>query len=149
MNSLKSWRWPLVLILFAAAGVAASVYRGKTNAGAAEQPQDVTSLERRISQLEQRLYTIEATLNRLDQQSRLSESRPAPSTSGRDVDYTLLRTEVETLQRRLIEVECGLVRLDERTLTPAAREARKRTGTTATDPCRLNADAPLRLSTRP
>jgi hypothetical protein len=67
----------------------------------------------------------------------------------RDPEIGLLRGEVETLQRRLVEVECGLARLDERTLTPAAREARKRAGTSVTDPCRLSADAPLRLSTRP
>lgn len=148
MSILKTWRWPLILILFAAVGVAASVYRDNKSGSVAD-PQDVTSLERRISQLEQRFYTVEATINRLDQQSRLTTSVPTPSTSGRELDASLLRAEVETLQRRLIEVECGLVRLDERTATPAVREARKRAGAISTDPCRLNADAPLRLSTRP
>ena len=148
MGILKTWRWPLILILLTTIGVTASVYRDK-RASLTTDPQDVTSLERRISQLEQRFYTVEATLNRLDQQSRLTPSAPTPSTTGRDLDYSLLRAEVETLQHRLIEVECGLVRLDERTITSAAREARKRAGAVSTDPCRLNPDAPLRLTTRP
>lgn len=148
MNILKTWRWPLILILFAAVGVAASVYRDNKSHVVAD-PQDVTSLERRISQLEQRFYTVEATINRLDQQSRLTPSTPTPSTSGRDLEINLLRSEVEMLQRRLVEVECGVVKLDERTTAPAVREARKRAGAINTDPCRLNPDAPLRLSTRP
>ena len=148
MSILKTWRWPLILILLTAVGVAASVYRDKKSKTVAD-PQDVTSLERRISQLEQRFYSVEATINRLDQQSRLSQSVPTPSTSGRDLEIRVLSSQLELLQRRLAEVECGLVKLDERTTTPAVREARKRTNAISTDPCRLNAEAPLRLSTRP
>jgi predicted RNase H-like nuclease (RuvC/YqgF family) len=148
MSILKTWRWPLVLILFAAVGVAASVYRDKKSKTVAD-PQDVTSLERRISQLEQRFYSVEATINRLDQQSRLSPSVPTPPASGRDLDVSLLRAEIETLQRRLSEAECGLVKLDERTTTSAVRDARKRTNAASTDPCRLSPETPLRLSARP
>ena len=106
-------------------------------------------LERRINQLEQRFYTIETSITRLEQQASLS-SRPSitqPSVSSTDV--TLLRSEIEALQRRLSEIECGLAKLDERTLAPAARDARKRSGVNSTDPCRLNPETPLRLSTRP
>lgn len=146
MNIWRTWRWPLVLILFAAVGVAASVYRGKTPSIA--DPQEVTILERRISQLEQRFYTVEAMVNRLDQQTRLTPSTP-PATSGRDLELNLLSNQVELLQRRLAEIECGLARLDERTISPAARDARKRAGVVSTDPCRLNPETPLRLSTHP
>ncbi|MDQ3820080.1 MAG: hypothetical protein M3362_20715, partial [Acidobacteriota bacterium] len=69
--------------------------------------------------------------------------------AARDTEVTLLRAQVEMLQRRLSEIDCGLAKLDERTLSPAAREARRKTAANSTDPCRLNSDAPLRLSTRP
>lgn len=106
-------------------------------------------LERRINQLEQRFYTIETSITRLEQQVSLS-SRPSLTQPGAsDTEVTLLRSEVEALQRRLGEIECGLAKLDERTLSPAARDARKRSGVSSTDPCRLNPETQLRLSTRP
>lgn len=143
MNVIKNWRLTLIVILCVSVGVTARTFETSSSA-----PQDVTYLERRISLLEQRFYSIESSINRLEQQATLG-GRAAPQSSMRDPEVGLLRGEVEALQRRLIEVECGLVRLDERTLAPAAREARKTTDTAATDPCRLNATAPLRLSTRP
>ena len=154
MNVIYNWRVSLILILCVAFGVTARTYQ--VSGGSASEsgiragtPQDVTNLERRISLLEQRFYSVESSINRLEQQAALSGRPAAPSTSLRDQETSLLRAEVEALQRRFIEVECGLARLDERTLAPAMREARKRTDTSRTDPCRLDADAPLRLSTRP
>jgi predicted RNase H-like nuclease (RuvC/YqgF family) len=154
MNTIKTWRVPLAIILCVAVGVTARTYPGSSNnspseSGIKRDTQDVTNLDRRISLLEQRFYAIESSINRLEQQAALYGREARPSSSLRDPEIGLLRGEVETLQRRLVEVECGLARLDERTLTPAAREARKRAGTSVTDPCRLSADAPLRLSTRP
>jgi hypothetical protein len=110
-------------------------------------PQDVTRIESRLSLIEQRFYSIEANIRGLEQQLRL-----ASSTSGRtarDPEVGLLRAEAESLRRRLAEIECGLVRVDERTLQTAAKEARRRSAGGASDPCRLNADAPLRLPSRP
>jgi len=80
--------------------------------------------------------------------SRLPSSAPSSTASARDTELELLRTEVELLQRRLAEDECGLVKVDERTLTQAEREARRKGAAGREDPCRLNADAPLRLSSR-
>jgi predicted RNase H-like nuclease (RuvC/YqgF family) len=151
MNVIQNWRVSLILILCVAFGVTARTYQGSGSASESGTgtPQDVTYLERRISLLEQRFYSVESSINRLEQQVALSGRAAAPSTSTRDQETSLLRAEVEALQRRFIEVECGLARLDERTLAPALREARKRPDTSLTDPCRLDADAPLRLSTRP
>lgn len=149
MNILRTWRFLLITILSIAAVVTVSAYRSRntsaTNlvAGA----QDLTSLERRISLIEQRFYSVETSINRLEQQSRFSQGAQSPSTTERSLEINLLRSEMAALQRRLAEIECGLIKLDERTLTPVAREARGRAGNT--DPCRLNLDAPLRLSTRP
>jgi len=106
-------------------------------------------LERRINQLEQRFYTIETSINRLEQQASLSNRSSIMQPGASSTDVTLLRSEVEALQRRLSEIECGLAKLDERTLSTAARDARKRSGVASTDPCRSNPEIPLRLSTRP
>ena len=151
MNVIKTWRVPLVIILCVAVGVTARTYPGSGSSETSNRTgtQDVTNLDRRLSLLEQRFYAVESSINRLEQQAALYGREAQPSSSVRDPEIGLLRGEVETLQRRLIEVECGLARLDERTLAPAVREGRKKTDASVTDPCRLNADAPLRLSTRP
>lgn len=107
-------------------------------------PQDSIRLETRINQLEQRLYTMETSLRNLEQQLRLAG---ATARGRSDEDVVLLRTAIQTLQLRLADYECGLVKLDERTLAPAMRAARRKSGA-STDPCRLNAETPLRFSER-
>jgi len=122
----------LVGLLCTAIGLMATVSRGET--------QDPASLDRRISMLEQRLYTIESNINRLQQY--VSTQRPAvtaPSTSDRDL--ILMQEEIQKLNLRLAEVECGVIKLDERTTPPSRRSATAKSA----DPCRLNADTPLRL----
>lgn len=116
----------------------------RTEAGPTPQ-QDVIRLDARVSQLEQRLYTIENSLRNLEQQSRMA------GVSGRggvtQDDILLVRTEIQNLQVRLMEDECGLAKVDERTLSPAAREARKK-GALGNDPCRMNFELPVRLRDR-
>jgi hypothetical protein len=131
----------LVILLAIAIGVMATVSRGK---GAAEVnvTQDPASLDRRISMLEQRLYTIESSINRL--QTYVATQRPPvsqPTTNDRDV--LVLRDELQRLSLRLGEVECGLLKLDERTTAPARRNSK------SVEPCRQNPDTSLRLPTRP
>ena len=123
MNTLRTWSLPLVVILFVVAVVTASAYKEKNSSASNAGEQDITSLERRISLLEQRFYSVESNIRLLEQQSRLSQSAQSPSASERALEINLLRGEMEALQRRLAEIECGLTKLDERTLTPAAREA--------------------------
>lgn len=141
----------MTIFLLVSALVAAVVYAREPLVGtgeAAVPPQELTRIESRLSQLEQRLYGIEVSIRGLEQQ----QSRMSGLSTGRmerDTEVTLLRSEVETLQRRLAEVECGLLRVDERTLSAAARDARRKIETGAGDPCRLNPNAPLRLSARP
>lgn len=131
MRVLRKFQLPLALL--AIITIIASI-----NAEA----QDPASLDRRISMLEQRFYTFQSSITRLEQIVVNQRSTPAPS--GRDPQVELLRQEVEGMKLRLNEIECGLVKLDERT-TPANATTRKRDG----DPCRLNPTSPLRLSTRP
>jgi uncharacterized coiled-coil protein SlyX len=143
MNLSKQANFVLVILLFAVIGVMASNSRGNS-ATAAVESQDPSSLDRRISLLEQRFYTIESNISRLQQY--MATQRPSisqPGVSEREV--TLMHDEIQRLTLRMNEVECGLSKLDERT-TPAAR--RNPTAKT-NDPCRLNPETPVRLSTRP
>lgn len=147
MSTPRRWRSALIVIIAMVALFINAGDRGASlpHANSAVEAQDLTGLERRISLLEQRFYTVETSINRLEQQTRLAPG--TTSSTERTVEINLLRSEIETLQRRLAEAECGLLKLDERTLTPAAREARRRTANT--DPCRLSPDSPVKLSTRP
>ena len=106
--------------------------------------QDVIRLESRMNQLEQRFYSIESSIRTLEQQSRLAGANQRDLSQE---DVARLRAEIQTLQLRLADDECALARLDERTLSPAMRASRQRSAG-RTDPCRANADAPLRLPDR-
>jgi hypothetical protein len=119
------------------------VLAARTNAGPTPQ-QDVIRLDARISQLEQRFYTMETSLRTLEQQSRIAGMNRGGSVTPDDI--ALLRSEIQTLQVRIMEDECALAKLDERTLTPTAREARRRAA--GNDPCRNNSELPLRPPTR-
>lgn len=150
MRVLKSRRAALVVAMFAALWITAYAYRGADPASFAAGPQDTMHLERRISQLEQRFYSIEAGIRRLEQAAAFYERQSAAQPVGRDAtEAALLRAELDALRRRVSEVECGLAKLDERTLGREAREARGRAGAAASDPCRLDPQGALRLSTRP
>jgi chromosome segregation ATPase len=128
------------------AGTGVLDYRGPSIGEATASAQDAAYLDRRISMLETRLNSIESNMRSLQQQAMTSErSTPQPA---RDPEVMLLRSEVEILNSRLRELECVLVRLDERTLSPSAREARRRTASQSTDPCRVNPDTPIQLSPR-
>src|SRR5437667_12128472 len=145
MNILRSWRVSLLMMPFVAIAVMASLHRG-TNplpSGIGNNTQDVISLDRRISLLEQRFYAVESKVNRLEQQVAFSQRTPTPSNSGRELE--LLHHQTEMLERRLVEIDCGLVMLDERTLTPAARESRGSLGTKVIDRCWLEQGSPLRF----
>jgi len=135
-------KFQLVAIAIFAALVVIALGRGVSGAGT----QDLNSLDRRISMLEQRFYSLESSMNRLQQviASQRSTSSPA-SVSDRDVDQ--LQAELQRLRLRLNEVECGLVKLDERTATASGN--RRGGEARPADPCRQNPNTPLRLPTRP
>lgn len=138
MNISRQSNLVLVLVLCVVVGTVANVSWGKSSA----ETQDPSSLDRRISMLEQRFYQVESSINRL--QTYVASQRPQvsqPNTSDRDV--ILIRDEVQRLSLRLSEVECGLLKLDERTVT------RRPNTQKSNDPCRVNVDTPLRLSARP
>jgi len=149
MTVSKEWHIALGMILCAAAGAFVNAYPGKSSSAVEGMTgsQDVRTLDRRISSLEQRLYSIEVNISRL-QQSAVSQRPPVSQPSVGDQEIGLLRRELQGLLLRIGEIECGLVKLDERTTTPAVREARKSAGARTADPCRIDPAGPLRLSTR-
>ncbi|HWN10408.1 MAG TPA: hypothetical protein VNO50_14280 [Pyrinomonadaceae bacterium] len=149
MSFLKKSHLALGVVLCLVIGIVANVYPEKISfaSEALTETQDVRSLDRRISLLEQRLYSIESSINRL-QQSAVSPLSPVPHSSTRDQEIILMRGDMQSLQLRLSEIECGLLKLDERT-TVSVSDNRRNAGRKPGDPCRLNPATPLRLSTRP
>ena len=105
------------------------------NANNSVQSPEIRTLETRVQMLEQRLYSIEASVNRLQLPSRTS-----PTT---DSEMLLIRQEIQNLNLRLADAECGVVKLDQRTT-----QARPNT-TKPTDPCRLNPAQSIELRSRP
>lgn len=148
-NFRASWVVMLLVGVTVGAVVSGNVYRISAEAGndATTTTQDTFGLERRISSLEQRFYTIEMSINRLEQQPSLG-IRSAPSNNQREMELELLQNQVRLLQGQLGEIVCGLVKLDERTLAQSVRQSRSRSSSAAADPCRLNPETPLRFSPR-
>src|SRR4051794_31711996 len=119
-NNVISSLITFLLILGAWALLAGKPSSAET-AGAGQQ--DIIRLESRLTQIEQRLYGMDANIQRLQQ---TAVSGAANRNAGRDPEITLLTSQVQVLQQHLSEVDCGLARLDERTLSPAAKQARVR-----------------------
>ena len=104
-------------------------------------------LSRRIDQVEQRFYTLESRMSRIEQEARRPAVTSPTIIDNSAVEIQYLRTQIESLRARLGEVECGLLKIDERTLTAAARAARTRSGDP--EPCRRDPNTPVQLSARP
>ena len=135
-----------VVQLITLAILAAAMIGGMARGADVSATQDVSGLDRRISMLEQRFYSLETSMNRLQQVVASQRSTGSSSSDLRDRELDQLRQELQRLQLRLTEVECGLLRLDERTTASANR----RSGDARpADPCRQNPALPLRLPSRP
>lgn len=104
-------------------------------------------LSRRIDQVEQRFYSLESRLNRLESSHPMPVT-PSPSLAGNGVEMPFLRTQIDSLRTRVGELECSVLHLDERTL-PASVKATRRAGAKMSDKCRQDADTPVELSARP
>lgn len=141
MSFKTRFQWIAVAILLGVGVV------GLNRGSAGAETQDVSGLDRRISMLEQRFYSMETSMNRLQQVVASQRSTGSSSSDLRDREVDQLRQEVQRLQLRLTEVECGLLRLDERTATASGN---RRSGEVRpADPCRQNPGLPLRLPSRP
>jgi hypothetical protein len=145
--------WRKVFNFMGIVGVAVLVYGGiagilgeRGERVVSAQQQD-PFLSQRISQMEQRFYSIETRLNRLESDSRTATGVRPGVPNNNDVDIQYLRSQVDSLRLRIGETECGLLRIDERTLSAAAKQARKKG--TITEVCRVDPGAPVQLSARP
>ena len=141
MNKGSSFSDPRLRVLFLAVVVLIVVTGFKFSP-----PQDVIRLETRINQLEQRLYTMDASIRNIEQQARIAGAASRGGSVSAD-EFARLIAQLQALQVRVMEDECALAKLDERTLTAAQRDARRKSGA-ASDPCRNNFEAPLRLPER-
>ena len=149
MTKWKAWATAVLFVTcLAMIGLIANSYAARASGATARATaQDPASLDRRISTLEQRLYFIETRINRLEQQATVPVRPPATDQSR--VENELMRAEIETVKGRINEIACGLMKLDERTLPAGVRESRARDSNVYRDPCRQDAQTPLRLSARP
>jgi predicted nucleic acid-binding Zn-ribbon protein len=147
MKLFRIWRSALLVLCCVGVGAVLAAYLGKSTEASAA-PQDVISLDRRISMLEQRIVSIDSTLRSLEQQSMMAQ-RSSSTSVGRDSTLALLRDELLLLQRRQAELDCAIAKLDERTLSSAVRQTLRQNGATPGDPCRLHPEAPIRLSGQP
>lgn len=141
MSFKKRFQWIAVAVLLVV--VVVGLDRGSAGA----EIQDVSGLDRRITMLEQRFYSLETSMNRLQQVVASQRSTGSSSSDLRDRELDQLRQEMQRLQLRLTEVECGLLRLDERTTTVSGN--RRGGEARPADPCRQNPGLPVRLPSRP
>ena len=136
-----------VKTVLAVAGTVVLVYAAFANlAGSGVQTVKAQSdvyLSRRIDLVEQRFYTLESRMNRVEMESR-QPSITAARPTGNEAELQYLRTQIDGLRTRLGEAECALLKLDERTLTAAQRRT-----TSAAEPCRRNWGERIILSVRP
>jgi hypothetical protein len=107
-------------------------------------PQDLMMLDRRVSTIEQRLYSLESRLNQVEQQSRMTQRPVQPPAGDQNAELRLLRSELEIIASRIRLIECGVVQLDERTTPERVREARKKAGQTDNS-CRFHPDNPIQF----
>jgi len=141
-STRRAFRLAITCLIAIAALVAPAGRTPSTNAAAPAQ--DVMSLDRRLSTLEQRLFILESNIGELQQQVQYAQRQPSTSSAVRDPEVERLRLELSQLQGRLAEIECGVLKLDERTLPAATRAARPK----PTDPCRSQPNTPVQLSSR-
>jgi hypothetical protein len=141
MKYVNKFITPILVALVLSLAFVADGRVARSSAG-----QDTFSLDRRISSLEQRLYSIENNISRLQLQS----ASPALSTSTRrDAEVEEIRRSIDALQLQVNQLRCGVVHIDERTLPQTGRGPGRQSPGNRNDPCRLNPSAPVDLAGAP
>jgi hypothetical protein len=139
-----SVRFLVVVMALVALGSIAIAFRGRSTIAAEAGFQDVMSLDRRISSVEQRIYTMESNINQIRQQVSLYQ-RPQTLPNQPDPAVDRLRTDIILIQQRLGDLECAVAKLDQRTLPKNEAEKAMAQGS---DPCRLEPNTPLHIPVR-
>ena len=138
MDRVDRWVIALILGVCLLAAVAAG---NLAMADGANSFQDPAGLDRRVSMLEQRIFIIEASMRRVEQQVTM---RPSLQPDQTNAETVVLRNEVSRLRNEMQIVQCGLAKLDERTLSPELRLNRNENNSYK-DPCRARPEMPLQL----
>src|SRR5215203_1432030 len=104
MNLSKQSNLVLVVVLCAVLGVMVNISRGNSSPAAeASTTQELSSLDRRVSLLEQRFYSVESSISRLQQYvaaQRPSVPQPSTGSSISDREISLMREEIQRLNLR-------------------------------------------------
>src|SRR4030095_2127074 len=138
-------RWLIALILgvgLSAAGASGNLTTNAAVVDGANSFQDPAGLDRRVSMVEQRLFIIESSIRRLEQQVTMRPTLQPDQTSAETV---ILRNEVARLRSEMQLVQCALAKLDERTLSPELRLNRNQSDSSYKDPCRTRPETPIQL----
>lgn len=105
-------------------------------------------LSRRVDQVEQRFYSLESRLNRIEQDAVSRGSGISPQiATGHETEAAFLRTSLDSIRTRIGEAECALLKLDERTLPAARRLSGK--AAAGSERCRQDWGTAIQLSARP
>jgi hypothetical protein len=102
------------------------------------------SVDRRVTTLEQRIYTLDSSMSQLQQQIMML-NRTASQPAGASGEAQQLRLELDLLRSRLSQIECAMAKLDERTLVAGKPKGR----TAVKDPCRLDPQTPIEIPGHP
>jgi len=109
-----------------------------------EPGQDIMSVDRRVTTLEQHMYTLDSNLNQIQQQIMML-NRTSSQPTGSSAEVQQLRLELDLLRSQMTQVECALAKLDERTLTTGKPKVRAG----VKDPCRLDPQTPIEITGHP
>jgi len=115
-----------------------------TELTSSEPGQDIMSVDRRVTTLEQHMYTLDSNLNQLQQQIMML-NRTSSQPTGSSAEVQQLRLELDVIRSRMAQVECALAKLDERTLTTGKPKVRAG----VKDPCRLDPQTPIEITGHP
>lgn len=136
-------KWAMV-ILAIGLGAILGGYANRSGPAALAGGQDIMSVDRRVSTLEQRIYTIDSNISQLQQQLMMM-SRTSTQSPGSGPEVQQLRLELDLLKGRINQIECAVAKLDERTL--GAGKPKGRAG--VKDPCRQDPQTPTELQGHP
>ena len=109
-----------------------------------EPGQDIMSVDRRVTTLEQHMYTLDSNLNQIQQQIMML-NRTSSQPTGSSTEVQQLRLELDLLRSQMTQVECALAKLDERTITTGKPKVRAG----VKDPCRLDPQTPIEITGHP
>src|SRR5262249_13986360 len=107
-------KWTLVMLgVWLAAYVVGYAAKSASAPCVPDPGQDVMSVDRRVTTLEQRIYTMDSHINQLQQQLMMISRIPGTPSAGASGDAAQLRVELDLLRNQLIQVECAVAKLDE------------------------------------